>query len=93
MRVPTSDGRCESAMLVTATSHGAVASLPHIHCPFCTADATTCWLCRSEDDPEQNPIQEAVVRVFNRIVDSTNPGLEPAQVFMGRMLLLPPQVL
>ncbi|KAL3150961.1 hypothetical protein ABBQ32_000704 [Trebouxia sp. C0010 RCD-2024] len=47
---------------------------------------------RSEDDPEQNPIQEAVVRVFNRIVDSTNPGLEPAQVFMGRMLLLPPQV-
>lgn len=48
---------------------------------------------RLEDDPEQNPIQEAVVRVFNRIVDSTNPGLEPAQVFMGRMLLLPPQVL
>lgn len=58
-----------------------------------TANATAWWLCRSEDDPEQNPIQDAVVRVFNRIVDSTNPGLEPAQVFMGRMLLLPPQVL
>lgn len=49
-------------------------------------------ICRSEHDPEQNPAQDAVVRVFNRIVDSANPGLEPAQVFMGRMLLLPPQV-
>ena len=49
--------------------------------------------CRSEDDAEHNPVQNAVVAVFNRIVDSNNPGLEPAQVFVGRMLLVPPQVL
>ena len=30
--------------------------------------------------------------VFNRIVDSNNPGLDPSQVFVGRMLLVPPQV-
>ena len=47
---------------------------------------------RSEPESEDNPVLNAVVRVFDRIVDATNPGLEAAQVFVGRMLLRPPQV-
>ncbi|KAL0033701.1 hypothetical protein WJX77_001636 [Trebouxia sp. C0004] len=47
---------------------------------------------RSEPESEDSPVQNAVVRVFDRIVDANNPGLEPAQVFVGRMLLRPPQV-
>jgi len=48
-------------------------------------------LIRSEPESEDSPVQNAVVRVFDRIVDANNPGLEPAQVFVGRMLLRPPQ--
>ena len=48
--------------------------------------------CRSAPESEDSPVQNAVVRVFDRIVDASNPGLEPAQVFIGRMLLRPPQV-
>ncbi len=47
---------------------------------------------RSAPESEDSPVLNAVVRVFDRIVDATNPGLEPAQVFVGRMLLRPPQV-
>ena len=85
----------DDVRLLTATSHCNVRCLGAL-CLKMTVLAqhnkASKWFCRSEDDPEYNPVQNAVVAVFNRIVDSSNPGLEPAQVFVGRMLLVPPQV-
>ena len=47
---------------------------------------------RSAPESEDNPVQHAVLRVFDRVVDASNPSLEAVQVFVGRMLLRPPQV-
>lgn len=47
---------------------------------------------RSAPESEENPVQHAVLRVFDRVVDASNPSLEAVQVFVGRMLLRPPQV-
>ena len=49
-------------------------------------------LYRSAPEAEDNPVQHAVLRVFDRVVDASNPSLEAVQVFVGRMLLRPPQV-
>lgn len=48
--------------------------------------------CRSGPDSPSSPMQDALIRIFARIVDADKAEHDPGQMFMARLMLLPPQI-
>lgn len=48
--------------------------------------------CRTDPEATSSPMQDALVRVFARIVDADNAASDPGQLYIARLMLLPPQI-